>query len=365
MSTTTLHGKQLRVATVARNKLDAAFESQLATIESNITTIFNTMSTDAERMAAIADITTAWQNADGNLQATITNMVNATKTGAGLNSDGTLTLPDGQNYLTGATSLKQAIGLLDSALKSEEAARISADTALQANINALVAAGGATAQANLDAEVTARTAADAALQTQITNEVTTRAAQVTDLQTQIDNEVQARNDLNTTLSTSLAGEATARTAADSAESATRAAADTALQNSLDAESLARATADAGLTSDLNNEVAARVAAINTEAAARAAADTALDTRVQVLEGNVSTNLTYSKYINRETPVGDVDGTNAVFTLAYTPYAGSEMVFLNGVLQEAGVGNDYVIVDKDVTFAVAPDVGDRVKVTYFR
>lgn len=365
MSTTTLHGKQLRAATVGRNKVDAAFEAQIALLESNVQTIFNTMSTDTERLAAIDAVTTAWQSADGNLQTMITNMVNATKTGAGLNSDGSFTLPEGQNYMTGAVSLKQALGLLDAALKVEEAARVSADTSLQANINALVAAGGATAQQNLDAEIAARTAADTALQTQITNETTARTNADTNLQTQIDNEVTARNELNTTLSTALAAEATARTTALSTEAATRAAADTALQNSLDAESLARATADAAQIAAINDEVTARTLAMTAEQTARAAADTAMDGRVQVLEGQVSTNLNYSKFINRETPVGDVDGTNALFVLAYTPYAGSEMVFLNGQLQEPGAGNDYTITDKDVTFAVAPDVGDRVKVTYFR
>jgi hypothetical protein len=109
----------------------------------------------------------------------------------------------------------------------------------------------------------------------------------------------------------------------------------------------------------------RLAAITDEANARLTADLVLDSRVQTLEGQTSTNLSYDKYINRETPVGNIDGVNKVFTLEYTPYTGAEMVFLNGVLLEPGSGNDYVLVDKEVTFTETPIVGDRVKVTYFR
>lgn len=68
---------------------------------------------------------------------------------------------------------------------------------------------------------------------------------------------------------------------------------------------------------------------------------------------------------RETPTGAINGTNAVFVLANSPYANSEQVFLNGMLLEPGAGNDYTISDKEITLAAAPLTGDRVKVTYFR
>lgn len=66
---------------------------------------------------------------------------------------------------------------------------------------------------------------------------------------------------------------------------------------------------------------------------------------------------------RETPTGDVDGVNVTFTLANTPIADSEEVFLNGLLQEPGIGNDYTIVAGVITYLSAPLTGDRLRVNY--
>lgn len=68
-------------------------------------------------------------------------------------------------------------------------------------------------------------------------------------------------------------------------------------------------------------------------------------------------------VTRETPSGAVDGTNTVFSLANTPIAGSESVYLNGLLQEPGAGNDYTISGSTITFADAPLAEDRVRVSY--
>lgn len=365
MSTTQIRGLQLRLATLGRDRIDPAFEASLASIESNVASIFSTISTDAERIAAVEALTLAFQTADGTLQGAITALVNATKAGAGLEADGTLVLPVGQNYLTGATSLKAALGLLDAALKVESDARVAGDAALTTAVNDLVAAGGATAAADLAAAVAAQAVTDAAQDAAIANEVANRISADTAQNTAIANEVAARTLLNTTLSDSIAAEANARTTAVSGEASTRAAADTALQNSLDAEALARTTADGIHTASIATETSERIAAALVEHDTRVAAEAALDTRVTTLEGQVAGNLTYDKFVSRETPVGVVDGVNALYTLANTPYVGSESVFLNGMLQEPGVGNDYTIVGKDITLAAAPQTGDRVRVTYFR
>ena len=88
--------------------------------------------------------------------------VDRTQDGAGLNNDGSLTVFGG-NYVNGNTTLRQAIVSLDSALKSEETARISAD----------------------NAEATARASADSNLQSQINAEITARTNGDTNLQNQI------------------------------------------------------------------------------------------------------------------------------------------------------------------------------------
>jgi hypothetical protein len=72
-----------------------------------------------------------------------------------------------------------------------------------------------------------------------------------------------------------------------------------------------------------------------------------------------------KFVTRETPSGAVNGTNTSFVLANTPVAGSESVFLNGILQEPGVGNDYTISVATITYLTAPVTGDKVRVSYVK
>lgn len=67
--------------------------------------------------------------------------------------------------------------------------------------------------------------------------------------------------------------------------------------------------------------------------------------------------------DRETPTGLVNGANTTYTLAFTPVAGSEHVYLNGVLQEPGAGNDYTIATATITYLTAPLTGDKIRVSY--
>ena len=71
------------------------------------------------------------------------------------------------------------------------------------------------------------------------------------------------------------------------------------------------------------------------------------------------------YVVRETPSGAVNGTNTGFSLGDAPVTGSESVFLNGILQEPGSGNDYTISGDTITYLSAPVTGDRIRVSYLR
>lgn len=74
----------------------------------------------------------------------------------------------------------------------------------------------------------------------------------------------------------------------------------------------------------------------------------------------------SNFVVRETPSGTINGVNATFTLANAPApAGSEMIFLNGILLESGAGNDYTISGATITMLAVPQTGDRLKATYFK
>jgi len=69
-------------------------------------------------------------------------------------------------------------------------------------------------------------------------------------------------------------------------------------------------------------------------------------------------------VTREVPSGSINGTNKTFTLANTPVLGTEMVYLNGVLQNAG-GNDYSINGATISMTAAPLTGDVLLVTYYK
>ena len=100
------------------------------------------------------------------------------------------------NYLSEATSLRDADNRLDEALNAEATARSGADSTLQGNIDAEATARSSrdntlqtsidTVQTNINAEVTTRSSADSTLQGNINNEASARAS--------ADNEIQ--NNLN-------------------------------------------------------------------------------------------------------------------------------------------------------------------------
>ena len=73
--------------------------------------------------------------------------------------------------------------------------------------------------------------------------------------------------------------------------------------------------------------------------------------------------TGARRVVRETPTGSVNGSNISFTLANTPASGMEEVYLNGILQEPGAGNDYTISTNTITMLSAPLTGDRLRASY--
>lgn len=81
----------------------------------------------------------------------------------------------------------------------------------------------------------------------------------------------------------------------------------------------------------------------------------------VLRGGTDGTATPAREVRREAPVDT--GDHLVYQLAFAPIPGTEEVYLNGVLQEPGVGNDYALSGAVLTFASANLAEDRVRVSY--
>ena len=74
-------------------------------------------------------------------------------------------------------------------------------------------------------------------------------------------------------------------------------------------------------------------------------------------------LSNTNFVDKEIPSGAINGSNTAYTLANTPVAGSEHIYLNGVFQESGAGNDYTISGTAITFTTAPLSAEKIRVSY--
>ena len=74
-------------------------------------------------------------------------------------------------------------------------------------------------------------------------------------------------------------------------------------------------------------------------------------------------LSNTNFVDKEIPSGAINGSNTAFSLANTPVAGSEHVYLNGILLESGSGNDYTISGTNITLLSTPLTGEKLRVTY--
>lgn len=66
---------------------------------------------------------------------------------------------------------------------------------------------------------------------------------------------------------------------------------------------------------------------------------------------------------RQPVSGVVDGTNKAFTISEATIAGSEEVYVNGLMQNVGETNDYTISGSTITFNTAPAVNGIILVSY--
>jgi len=77
----------------------------------------------------------------------------------------------------------------------------------------------------------------------------------------------------------------------------------------------------------------------------------------------SANKIIQREIYGERPAGEVNGSNIIFVLLYTPIDGTERVYLNGLRLEKN--EDYTLNGKTITLSYAPSVGSKIIVDYKR
>ena len=91
----------------------------------------------------------------------------------------------------------------------------------------------------------------------------------------------------------------------------------------------------------------------------------VDAYGRVTGGSNVAYLIAANRITREAVAGTKNGTNTTFTLANTPVSGSEEIFVNGILQESGAGNDYTISGGTITMLTAPASDDKLVANYWK
>ena len=296
-------------ATAAEASIRTDFTAADAALQTQINNILNNV--DGEALNSLAEIVTAFQNADDTLTAGIsanaTSIANETtarvaadnvlqgniddvnaelaivESAVGLAADGTFVAHSGTNYIDAATTVKGVDALLDAQIKvvadalaaeisatdSEVAALQAADTTLQTNID--------TVASNLAAEVTRATTAEQANAQAIQDEI---AARVLDVNTEETRALAAEGLIQAELDATQTGAGLSATGAYVAPTTSN------YHNA--ATSLANADflIDAALKAEADRAVAAEGVLqgnIDAEASTRAAADTALDGRVTTLE----------------------------------------------------------------------------------
>lgn len=85
------------------------------------------------------------------------------------------------------------------------------------------------------------------------------------------------------------------------------------------------------------------------------------TYVQDTSGAISA----SNFVFNEVPSGSVNGSNTSYTLAYTPTAGTLLLYLNGIRLKSGAGNDFTISTNTITMTTAPVTNDVLLCDYMK
>ena len=77
----------------------------------------------------------------------------------------------------------------------------------------------------------------------------------------------------------------------------------------------------------------------------------------------SSKTTNPYFIDQEQPIGEIDGINNIFTMIHSPIDNSDHIYLNGLLQDRGENDDYIIDGTQIIFAEPPLIDSNIKCSY--
>ena len=343
---------------------------------------------DAEEAARIAGDASTLASAQAYADQKITDLVDGAPGLLDTLNELAAAIGDDENFVTTVTNM---VAAANAAVDAEESRALAAEAVLQGNIDTVA---GNLAQeildraADVDAEEARALAAEGVLQGNIDAEESRAMAAEAAIQSELDAS-QAGAGLGVDGSYSAHAGSNYIKSADFVSASVSAS----LHN-----------ADKLLDAALKAEVDARIADVDAEETRALAAESVLDGRLDALEPRMDTaegdivalegrmdtaesdivalegrmdsaegrlddlealTVYIADVVTRETPSGAVDGSNQAYTLAHSIVLGSEQVFLNGLLQEPGVGNDYTISGNVITMNAAPITNDRIRVTYLK
>jgi len=236
------------------------------------------------RVSALENNTTNATNISG-LQSEL----DTTQQGAGLDLDGSYVADAARNYITGATSLKSADALLDSAVKAEADRATAAEEKLTADLSTQISTYTSN-KTTTDSNITT-------LQSAVADEIKDRTDADNDLSGRISTleadpttqtEVNSVGSLLNALTASVTAGEAALTAAISTEVADRVAGDDSLQADIGAETTRAKGAEDALRLDLDGEIATRDGEKITADDDRAGIRADLITTASALETQVAT-----------------------------------------------------------------------------
>lgn len=136
-----LKGFQIDAKAISLAHLADEVTAKFTGWDASIQNILDTMSTDVERIAAIAALTEEMRNADTGLSDAMSALATKIGTAVGLNADHTYKAEAGANYIAGATSTHDATVKLDTQVKANAdaiAAEVTRATAKEAELQAAI-----------------------------------------------------------------------------------------------------------------------------------------------------------------------------------------------------------------------------------